>query len=351
VVVEHKAFSSLLDITCDAVAELDMTGMIMSPSLKLASLLLLQGQSVEGSLLQRFIVSERDRQLFDEGLTTDGPRLLCVEMRDSMGSLIKVELYHVPFKSAENKTRFLVGVKEYTADTVPEIGGSRTVMPIAPQMSNRSDNTTDSADSFSEGDTQDSLCTNASGQGADVDTPTDTPSHRLTSNQAMDVTLLTTMASWKFRLRQQKCCSFHEGISVLRHSVHRLARMRCNVNLGQAETDWQCTDCGILDEDYRDENNSCFICANIEKHFPAIREEPLSHGRKGRTGGRLPKEEPPRVWSETDVQAPRPLKIGQPGRIAKLFVARFANDPDTASLPDSAYRGLTVGRQTTRMEL
>ena len=26
VVVEHKAFSSLLDITCDAVAELDMTG-------------------------------------------------------------------------------------------------------------------------------------------------------------------------------------------------------------------------------------------------------------------------------------------------------------------------------------
>ena len=29
----------------------------------------------------------------------------------------------------------------------------------------------------------------------------------------------------------------------------RLARMRCNVNLGQAEIDWQCTDCGILDED------------------------------------------------------------------------------------------------------
>lgn len=126
---ESAGLCSLLDMVCDVVISLDRDLKIVDTARRFAAMVTLQGASVEGSRLQDFMPAAEDRQVFEkhahahaEG-SVDGsgaPRAMQVKLRDSLGNLIRVELFCVAFQSPVRRS-FFVGIKEMSESLpIPE---------------------------------------------------------------------------------------------------------------------------------------------------------------------------------------------------------------------------------------
>ena len=114
---ECEAVSGLLDIICDAVVQLNETGTIISPSRNLSNLLLLSGApSLQGRQLQELLHRDEDKRMFGEFLSEEKKTQQAVarhlDMQDSWGNPVRMELYSVTFSSAKSKAKYLVGIKE-----------------------------------------------------------------------------------------------------------------------------------------------------------------------------------------------------------------------------------------------
>jgi len=121
----QSAVSSLLDLLCDVVIDLDHGLKLKSAPAKFAGMLMRQGgRTLEGCDFMSYIKTDGDRSRFenmvrsrtvDEDQST-APSMVTLGLRDSIGSVVRVAMYHVPYTSIGGQTHHLVGIVE--EDTV-----------------------------------------------------------------------------------------------------------------------------------------------------------------------------------------------------------------------------------------
>ncbi|CAK0831756.1 unnamed protein product, partial [Prorocentrum cordatum] len=131
------ASESLLGTICDAVVELDVDLRLRSHSPSLATMLLHSpGHCLDSSKLDRFLFSDEDKVRFNESMHVPAHETgaiadaFHVKMRDSLGSKIDMEVFHVCFvDSLTELPQHLVGLREHSDNGVSQLG-----MPDLPPL-------------------------------------------------------------------------------------------------------------------------------------------------------------------------------------------------------------------------
>lgn len=137
---EHLAVRSLLDTMCDAVVELDSSFSLVVHSPALSTMLMHgEGMSLQGMQFQRFMQSEQDRVQFENVLhasQSSGTRATTVchsSLRDSMGNMLPIEIFHVPLVIHGHHFTHLIGIRENSDGTagrqVEDVEGPTTLLP------------------------------------------------------------------------------------------------------------------------------------------------------------------------------------------------------------------------------
>jgi len=124
-----SAASSLLNLTCDAVVELDQDMKLMSPSQKLSTMLLGRaGATLEGSKFTDFVASgdaERAAEILTTSDNVSGAHAFHTHLVDSCSSKFRTEIFQVKYRRANGKRCYLLGLREFT-DLKSLAGGNAT---------------------------------------------------------------------------------------------------------------------------------------------------------------------------------------------------------------------------------
>ena len=271
---ECEAVSGLLDIVCDAVVELDETGTIMSPSRNLANLLLSETPSLQGRQLQQLLHRDEDKRIFSEFLSEEKQTLKAVElhldMQDSWGNKVRMELYSVTFSGAKSKVKYLVGIKE-DRDLARQTSGFELArgdskLPLPSSSGQEPPSSEQGHESESE-----SVVSRVEERFFEGTMPT--------SSSAVDASLIHIMRTWNLGCGSRAtgaCCSYHAAIGVMAVRAKKLRKGRCLQDFKFFDGA-QCGRCGIrfhLDE----LGGDCIMCEIVEKRSPHIAEQGPNHG-------------------------------------------------------------------------
>mmetsp|Transcript_134545 Transcript_134545/g.429738 ORF Transcript_134545/g.429738 Transcript_134545/m.429738 type:complete len:577 (+) Transcript_134545:120-1850(+) len=116
---QHSAVTSLLNMVCDAVVELD-DDLRMAGDCPALSTALFRGQTkgLCGQLLKEFVFGD-DQKHFEEQISSqDTPaaaaKMFHVRLSDSWGNAVPMELFHVPFSGVGEEPRHLIGLREHS---------------------------------------------------------------------------------------------------------------------------------------------------------------------------------------------------------------------------------------------
>ena len=124
-----SAASSLLNLTCDAVVELNEEMKLMSPSQKLSTMLLGRaGATLEGSKFTDFVASgeaERAAEILTTSDNVNGAHAFHTHLVDSCCSKFRTEVFQVRYRMANGKQCHLLGLREFT-DLKSLAGGNAT---------------------------------------------------------------------------------------------------------------------------------------------------------------------------------------------------------------------------------
>ena len=124
-----SAASSLLNLTCDAVVELNEEMKLMSPSQKLSTMLLGRaGATLEGSKFTDFVASgdaERAAEILTTSDNVSGAHAFHTHLVDSCSSKFRTEVFQVKYRRASGKLCHLLGLREFT-DLKSLAGGNAT---------------------------------------------------------------------------------------------------------------------------------------------------------------------------------------------------------------------------------
>mmetsp|Transcript_134554 Transcript_134554/g.429771 ORF Transcript_134554/g.429771 Transcript_134554/m.429771 type:complete len:579 (+) Transcript_134554:120-1856(+) len=139
---QYSAVTSLLNMVCDAVVELDddlrMAG--DCPALSTA-LFRSQTKGLFGQLLKQFVFGDDQAHFEDQIASQDSPaaaaKMFHVRLSDSWGNAVPMELFHVPFSGVGEEPRHLIGLREHSdthiAASLPK--ESQTIsMDISPSV-------------------------------------------------------------------------------------------------------------------------------------------------------------------------------------------------------------------------
>merc|ERR1712096_105713 len=109
---------------CDVVVELDGSHKFVDRAERLSQHLLLGSlRSLQGTHLQDLLHEDMDRALLTNSLTSPSlsvgviPAPLHVRIRDSIGNILMVELFRVPFEHISGYIHHLVGVRDFPDPT------------------------------------------------------------------------------------------------------------------------------------------------------------------------------------------------------------------------------------------
>lgn len=117
----QSAVHSLLNLLCDVVVDLDEELCFKSEFGKLAGLLMRSaGRVLTGTAFTSLLLDEDDRSRFSnvvqEGpLHEDGsplPGMVALRLKDAIGNILRVSLFHVPYRSVSGRVHHLVGLIE-----------------------------------------------------------------------------------------------------------------------------------------------------------------------------------------------------------------------------------------------
>lgn len=143
---ESSAAATVLNAVCDAVVQLDDSLCVVNQGRKLAALLLQPGRDLTGSSFPQFLQERGGQKDFVEWLEgpprpTDSHIGFQSRLRDSVGSPIFVEMFHVPFEKMPGFSHHFIGIlekgigwttnSEPGGDTYPE--EMRCEVPIVPR--------------------------------------------------------------------------------------------------------------------------------------------------------------------------------------------------------------------------
>mmetsp|Transcript_120047 Transcript_120047/g.346788 ORF Transcript_120047/g.346788 Transcript_120047/m.346788 type:complete len:571 (+) Transcript_120047:51-1763(+) len=120
----RRATSSLLDVLCDAVVDLDDKLALTEHAPKLASVLMHgQGKCLQGVAFKDFVAAGWETVEAQIQRNTHGPDSSPVagmfggELRDAMGNRMRAVLYHVPYTTIAGAVRHLIGIQERNDDS------------------------------------------------------------------------------------------------------------------------------------------------------------------------------------------------------------------------------------------
>ena len=122
---ELRAAKSILAGVCDAVVEADLESRLVQPSQKLVDVLMMSPRRcLVGERLQPFMATEADSEKFTQQVTSsithDG---ICsafhVNMRDSCGISVPMEVFCVRFHNSGDKDLYLLGLREFADMPLP----------------------------------------------------------------------------------------------------------------------------------------------------------------------------------------------------------------------------------------
>eukprot|EP00429_Kryptoperidinium_foliaceum_P002127 CAMPEP_0176026062 /NCGR_PEP_ID=MMETSP0120_2-20121206/12762_1 /TAXON_ID=160619 /ORGANISM="Kryptoperidinium foliaceum, Strain CCMP 1326" /LENGTH=475 /DNA_ID=CAMNT_0017359257 /DNA_START=335 /DNA_END=1762 /DNA_ORIENTATION=- len=269
---ERSGLRELMELVCDVVVNLDPQLRLSDAASRLSAMVNFRGEaSLLGMRLQDFMPDEADKAGF-EGcvLATSGmsdeeagtkPRMLHARLRDSLGNLIKVELFCASIQTLLG-TSYVVGIREFgdgiaeLADRTPplelsggpspEQGSRRSRQPKqttrARRVSKRMVGEIRGDDALSESDSasSQSVCSGGSAQKL-----------RLfpTTMMGLDFALATVMGRIEVDVGEASdCCPFHLRLRMLREATERLQAFDCATAFG-ADENLQCQSCGFLNRD------------------------------------------------------------------------------------------------------
>mmetsp|Transcript_134538 Transcript_134538/g.429710 ORF Transcript_134538/g.429710 Transcript_134538/m.429710 type:complete len:577 (+) Transcript_134538:120-1850(+) len=116
---QHSAVTSLLNMVCDAVVELD-DDLRMAGDCPALSTALFRGQTkgLCGQLLKEFVFGADQVHFEDQISSQDTPaaaaKMFHVRLSDSWGNAVPMELFHVPFSGMGEEPRHLIGLREHS---------------------------------------------------------------------------------------------------------------------------------------------------------------------------------------------------------------------------------------------
>jgi len=118
---ERSAVSSLLGMMCDAVVDLDANLRMLAHEASLSTLLMHgNGRSSKGVAIRELVPPGHEREIFDESIARNvrglegspTPGMFGTRIRDSIGNLLKVVIYHVPYETVTGSVHHLLGLRE-----------------------------------------------------------------------------------------------------------------------------------------------------------------------------------------------------------------------------------------------
>mmetsp|Transcript_134551 Transcript_134551/g.429758 ORF Transcript_134551/g.429758 Transcript_134551/m.429758 type:complete len:579 (+) Transcript_134551:120-1856(+) len=139
---QNSAVTSLLNMVCDAVVELD-DDLRMARDCPALSAALFRGQAkgLCGQSLKEFVCGDDQAHFEDQIASQDTPvaaaKMFHVRLSDSWGNAVPMELFHVRFSGVGEETRHLIGLREHSdthiAASLPK--ESQTIsMDISPSV-------------------------------------------------------------------------------------------------------------------------------------------------------------------------------------------------------------------------
>eukprot|EP00429_Kryptoperidinium_foliaceum_P015042 CAMPEP_0176034440 /NCGR_PEP_ID=MMETSP0120_2-20121206/17024_1 /TAXON_ID=160619 /ORGANISM="Kryptoperidinium foliaceum, Strain CCMP 1326" /LENGTH=340 /DNA_ID=CAMNT_0017367781 /DNA_START=163 /DNA_END=1183 /DNA_ORIENTATION=- len=126
VLIVHNAMSSLLDLVCDAVVEVDDDLMMTAHCAKLANMLMHgNGKDLSGASFQEYVVNDAGQETFESKIRRstrghDGaflPGMFSCQIRDAIGNHLEVLCFHVPYATVGGSVHHVLGVQEGSCDS------------------------------------------------------------------------------------------------------------------------------------------------------------------------------------------------------------------------------------------
>eukprot|EP00928_Gymnodinium_smaydae_P021909 TRINITY_DN18584_c0_g2_i1.p1 TRINITY_DN18584_c0_g2~~TRINITY_DN18584_c0_g2_i1.p1 ORF type:complete len:530 (-),score=64.95 TRINITY_DN18584_c0_g2_i1:79-1668(-) len=261
--IEKSAVRTLLENMCDVILPLEPSLTLSEDVPQFKGMLMLEpNQSVRGVPLERYMVSDDDKERFQHQLTTSRPSSVCPEsvvrcfnvaLRDSDGNSISVEFFSVVFESLNKETHYILGIRELSDSRFAPLQGNLASGVTSDDLVNAQLNQARMA-CVSESLASSSVPSRASSRGRPRRI---LPHLRETSESAKIATLIHLIGSWNVQLQRTSCCSMHAGWSDVKSTLKRIQKLPCMRNL-HIRTMQSCRTCGVLD--CFDHEASCRAC-------------------------------------------------------------------------------------------
>jgi len=289
---ESSGLWDLLDLVCDVVVQLDDQHRILDGAPRFSALVMSQGRDVKGMRLQEFMPLEEDKEAFERCASSmtahdsaqgTAPRVLHGKLRDSMGNMIRVELFCVQVPRLVGRSHY-VGIREFSDFApIPECRRFESK-----SRSRRARSGTATAEDASQPPGADGAdgedgSGSESGSGSEFAESSSTWSSSMggigpvrgggamvqveTSDVAMQLALVRLMRMCSEPRRGadsvatgDRCCPYHGRVARLSASLDTLHNMACVRNF-RAKAIAQCGMCGLLvDEPPSGTRLRCFAC-------------------------------------------------------------------------------------------
>ncbi|CAE8602375.1 unnamed protein product [Polarella glacialis] len=280
----HTAIQMLLRTIYDLVIQLDQDLKLVEDAEALGGLLLHgSNRSLKGASLLDYMYGEEDKELFQAHLNQmPAGELqsmaipLRLRLRDSSGRPLYVELLHSTFKDIDAQTHHIIGIQEIEQNTAApqelidlhsrSTGGRhdrrRRSLERGTPPNGRAEELTGTLLNMSRTPSRSHLAMSR---------------YKETQHQMLTFSLFALLLKWDLQVPSTFCGNYHFYVYQAQCTLRRLHRTPCVNNpfnemcaadMGDEESDWQCTRCGMLgakaqpDEDAG--NPGCLWCADME---------------------------------------------------------------------------------------
>eukprot|EP00930_Biecheleria_cincta_P001226 TRINITY_DN10237_c0_g1_i14.p1 TRINITY_DN10237_c0_g1~~TRINITY_DN10237_c0_g1_i14.p1 ORF type:complete len:558 (-),score=68.00 TRINITY_DN10237_c0_g1_i14:135-1808(-) len=270
----RNAFAALQDAACSVTVKLDGDARIADDDMKLAGFLLMGERPLLGHRFASY-VDAADLDTFEhliEAQTESFQSLPCsINLRDSSGSKVPVQIFHTQFIDIKQRIQHLVGLVEVEKDSaIAEEDEERvTASPNLQLRRSRRPKHKLGTPMLQQRHDLESL-------GPQVGAPTHrtilapltNPDFQVTTEVIKVISLLELMRMWNLQLNRTSCCPVHSHLQDCEALVKKLRRIPCQsnqefiANMG----DHQCRHCRMVvrEREIDVQEGHCHWCTKVQ---------------------------------------------------------------------------------------
>eukprot|EP00930_Biecheleria_cincta_P001227 TRINITY_DN10237_c0_g1_i15.p1 TRINITY_DN10237_c0_g1~~TRINITY_DN10237_c0_g1_i15.p1 ORF type:complete len:559 (-),score=88.48 TRINITY_DN10237_c0_g1_i15:267-1943(-) len=285
----RNAFAALQDAACSVTVKLDGDARIADDDMKLAGFLLMGERPLLGHRFASY-VDAADLDTFEhliEAQTESFQSLPCsINLRDSSGSKVPVQIFHTQFIDIKQRIQHLVGLVEVEKDSaIAEEDEERvTASPNLQLRRSRRPKHKLGTPMLQQRHDLESL-------GPQVGAPTHrtilapltNPDFQVTTEVIKVISLLELMRMWNLQLNRTSCCPVHSHLQDCEALVKKLKRISCQskeefiAGMG----DHQCRHCGMVvgEREMDVEEGNCRWCEKVA-HMDLKDAQQISNRKK-----------------------------------------------------------------------